>query len=388
MAGTTLQNFFRAPGNQQQRPRFQKGRHQGDKKKVDKRDLPENNRFYCDSCDRGYKDEDKYKLHLDQHQKCPKEGCTYVAAGKLVQLHIKLHHNTGLAKKIWSLESQEDIQKWIDERKKNFPTAENIEKKKAILAERIARGEVIEEKYFGKMHRREDNKRGRGRGRGRDRGPGRGNNRADGNQQNDMKRKLNDPDADGCTVNKQAKEGTSEDNVMREAAESLSMFFAADSSDSDSSDSDEDDNNKSVKKVTGSTSSTVPDVTAAGALGNLMSTYVVSDESSDGDDTEKPDNVPIKKSSANTSEPSGVPSVTKGEQNNNDNDNKKFRQRNRGRQKKNKDKWNPPPKLDKSLLEKLLAKEIRQERNKIMQCVHYIVKNNFFDKPQNTENKT
>jgi uncharacterized membrane protein len=32
---------------------------------------------------------------------------------------------------------------------RNFPTAENIEKKKAIQAERIARGEVIEEKYFG-----------------------------------------------------------------------------------------------------------------------------------------------------------------------------------------------------------------------------------------------
>lgn len=32
---------------------------------------------------------------------------------------------------------------------RNFPTAENIAKKKAILAEKIARGEVIEEKYFG-----------------------------------------------------------------------------------------------------------------------------------------------------------------------------------------------------------------------------------------------
>jgi hypothetical protein len=39
-----------------------------------------------------------------------------------------------------------------------------------------------------------------------------------------------DTDTDGCTVQKLAKEGTSEDNVMREAAESLSMFFAADSS--------------------------------------------------------------------------------------------------------------------------------------------------------------
>lgn len=38
----------------------------------------------------------------------------------------------------------------------------------------------------------------------------------------------------------------------------------------------------------------------------------------------------------------------------NNNDNKKpQRQRNRGRQRKNRDKWNPPPKLDKSLLEKV-----------------------------------
>ena len=47
----------------------------------------------------------------------------------------------------------------------------------------------------------------------------------------------------------------------------------------------------------------------------------------------------------------GVTKETKEELNNNDN--KKSRQRNRGRQKKNKDKRNPPPKLDKSLLEKV-----------------------------------
>ncbi|XP_053404461.1 FMR1-interacting protein NUFIP1-like [Mercenaria mercenaria] len=377
-------DFFRAPGSFQQRPRFQKGKQQGEKKiKVNKRDLPENNKYYCDSCDRGYKDEDKYKLHCDQHEKCPKEGCTYVAAGRLVQLHIKLQHNSGMAKKIWSIASKEDIQKWIEERKKNFPTAENIEKKKALLAERIARGEVIEEKYFGKMHRKEDNRRGRGRGRGRDRGRGRRDSRGDMNQQNTMKRKHDDTDAGECSSEKQVKENSGEGNLMKEAAESLGMFFAAASSGSDSSGSDDDDSNIKVNNSTGSTASAMPEVTAAGALGSLMSSYVDSDESSEEEDTEKPENVPVKKTS---DEPKCESKEVKEEQNNNDN--KKPRHRNRARQKKNKDKWNPPAKIDKSLLEKLLAKEIRQERNKIMQCVHYIVKNNFFENSQNTENKT
>ena len=38
------------------------------KPKVDKRELPENNKFYCDTCDRGYKDEDKFELHIQDHK--------------------------------------------------------------------------------------------------------------------------------------------------------------------------------------------------------------------------------------------------------------------------------------------------------------------------------
>ena len=36
---------------------------------MNKRDLPENNKFFCDICDRGYKDEDKFKEHNDGHEK-------------------------------------------------------------------------------------------------------------------------------------------------------------------------------------------------------------------------------------------------------------------------------------------------------------------------------
>lgn len=38
-----------------------------------------------------------------------------------------------------------------------------------------------------------------------------------------------------------------------------------------------------------------------------------------------------------------------------------------------------PKKYHNSLLERLLAKEIRHERNTVLQCIRYIVRNNFFD---------
>lgn len=37
------------------------------KNKIDKRDLPENNRFYCEVCDRGFKTDEKYQEHLGTH---------------------------------------------------------------------------------------------------------------------------------------------------------------------------------------------------------------------------------------------------------------------------------------------------------------------------------
>ena len=39
------------------------------KQKVDKRELPENNKFSCEVCDRGYKTEEKYLEHKAGHEK-------------------------------------------------------------------------------------------------------------------------------------------------------------------------------------------------------------------------------------------------------------------------------------------------------------------------------
>jgi len=36
---------------------------------VDKRELEQNNAFFCDRCDRGFKTDEKYNEHTAQHEK-------------------------------------------------------------------------------------------------------------------------------------------------------------------------------------------------------------------------------------------------------------------------------------------------------------------------------
>ncbi|XP_063430025.1 putative uncharacterized protein DDB_G0282133 [Mytilus trossulus] len=148
--GTTNGNNHKKNPKQMHKKQ-QKQKKKMKKAKVVKGDNPEANNFYCDTCDRGFSQECHYTEHCGFHEKCSYTGCSFVAAPKLVKLHVQMQHKSGLAKKIWSVESQEDIEKWKEERRMKFPTTFNIEKKKAILEEKKSRGEVLETKYFGKM---------------------------------------------------------------------------------------------------------------------------------------------------------------------------------------------------------------------------------------------
>lgn len=110
--------------------------------------------FYCDTCDRGWQTQEELIKHQSEHETCGRDGCTFQAHPKIVQKHIQLQHLTGLYKRITFSYDPEEIQKWIAERKRRFPTAENIEKNRQQKEEMVKRGERIErERGFGRNGR-------------------------------------------------------------------------------------------------------------------------------------------------------------------------------------------------------------------------------------------
>lgn len=74
--------------------------------------------FSCDRCDRSFRSKELLDLHIAEHIPCGIDGCTFVAHPKIVEKHIQMQHETGLAEKIMMLNTPEEIQKWKEERKR------------------------------------------------------------------------------------------------------------------------------------------------------------------------------------------------------------------------------------------------------------------------------
>eukprot|EP00090_Calanus_glacialis_P002583 TRINITY_DN11935_c0_g1_i3.p1 TRINITY_DN11935_c0_g1~~TRINITY_DN11935_c0_g1_i3.p1 ORF type:complete len:590 (+),score=235.43 TRINITY_DN11935_c0_g1_i3:44-1813(+) len=99
--------------------------------------------YFCDVCEKLVGTEAEFKVHQSEHATCGIDGCGYTAHQDILEKHIMHQHLTGLYNRIAHGDSPEEISKWREERKKNFPTQEKVEEKIAERALLKERGEVM-----------------------------------------------------------------------------------------------------------------------------------------------------------------------------------------------------------------------------------------------------
>jgi nuclear fragile X mental retardation-interacting protein 1 len=384
-----------------------------EKTHVVREELKKPNQFiaYCKFCQEGFASENDLSQHRKSHEKCPYDDCKFNANEKAIAEHVqRVHLKSSTLVKIQDLTTPEQVEKWKEERRKRYPTTANILLRQQVQEERFERGEKLQvrQQRFSDFKQRDfisngdktHQKNGKGNKRFRDNeGPRKpwiqkdskkprienSKNFKDKNNREDVvqKKKRYEKTNEDLSEEEEARatpcfKGTSQmkdyhdvQELVKErpALSILGMY----GSDSNSEDEDE--------RITLNTpiSEEKPVFTDHQEKNDKIKVAIENPTVILSDNDDPPEETPIEHSSIETE---ACTSLSKGKLLN------PQAQKNGSKDRKN---FIKPPRsaLDYSklassrptnpFLEKLLQEDIRHERSVLLQCVNFVVRNNFFD---------
>ncbi|XP_046853197.1 nuclear fragile X mental retardation-interacting protein 1-like [Xenia sp. Carnegie-2017] len=91
-------------------------------------------------------DDKQHKQSVLSKNLCSYPNCSFTASKKMMKLHEIKCHREGRMK--ITLDSPEEIAKWREERKRNYPTSSNLIKKEAEKRQKLERGQTVPIKEF------------------------------------------------------------------------------------------------------------------------------------------------------------------------------------------------------------------------------------------------
>ncbi|KAF5303011.1 hypothetical protein FQR65_LT08340 [Abscondita terminalis] len=307
----------------------------------------------CEMCDREFQSNFQYRKHVSEHRVCGIDDCTFTAHEKIVEKHIEMQHCTGLYDKIKNVNTPEDIAKWIADRKSKYPTKQNVEKRYEQQKEMLERGERLKRKPH-KFDRKNKT-------------------RASLSDRPLIKKKNQAKRRKVTTPNVSLIQEQSDWNGTLCPFRGTGQLYDEDvvEKTEEFDDAEWDQNVKPVENVP---------TCLNNALGSLMSAY-----NSESDEDEGPTEEKISRTCEVAVGDEPRPEcVTRGDLKTKRKRKRVCRKKTSNAKTENEAAYNAPipiyRKRKVTLLERLLANEIVHERNLLLQCVRYVVSNNFFEK--------